>query len=438
MSVLLKRRRVWVIVVICLVMPWAIWAQAAAKRTLVRAGHVLDVKTGKLTDAQTIVVVGGTIQSIEPSASATAQAGDTVVDLGGMTVMPGMMDVHTHLTMNTNFDPYYELTQTDAKEAINGVANARLTLLAGFTSVRNVGAGGYTDVDLRDAINAGQVPGPHMLVSGPPLGITGGHCDENLLPLQYHVVGDGVADGIAEVQHKVRQNIKYGADLIKICATGGVLSKGDDPQASQYTLEEMQAIVADAHRLGRKVAAHAHGAQGILWASKAGVDSIEHGSYINDAAIAEMKKNGTYLVPTLYLEDWMLEKGNLPAFYHQKMVDVSAVAKSNIKRAMQAGVKIALGTDAAVYPHGLNAHELDVYVNQLGMAPLTALQTTTINAADLMGLSAKTGTLEPGKWADIIGVEKNPLDDVKVLQDVKFVMKAGVVYKGQGSVLEDK
>jgi imidazolonepropionase-like amidohydrolase len=195
----------------------------------------------------------------------------------------------------------------------------------------------------------------------------------------------------------------------------------------------MQAIVADAHRLGRKVAAHAHGAQGILWATEAGVDSIEHGSYIDDASIAEMKKRGTYLVPTLYLEDWMLENGHLPAFYHQKMVDVSAVAKKNIKHAMEAGVKIALGTDAAVYPHGLNAHELDVYVNQLGMSPLAALQTATVNAADLMGWTAKTGTLEPGKWADIIGVEKNPLDDVRILQDVKFVMKAGVVYKGAGS-----
>jgi imidazolonepropionase-like amidohydrolase len=399
---------------------------------------VLDVKTGKLSDGQTIVVAGDTIQSIGPSGSVTAQSGDTVIDLGGMTVMPGMIDVHTHLTMNTNFDPFYELTQTNAKEAINGVVNARTTLLAGFTSVRNVGADGYADVDLRDAVNSGQAPGPHILVSGPPLGITGGHCDNNLLPIEYHQVGDGVADGIAEVQHKVRQNIKYGADLIKICATGGVLSKGDDPQASQYTLEEMQAIVADAHRLGRKVAAHAHGAQGILWAAKAGVDSIEHGSYIDDAGIAEMKKDGTYLVPTLYLEDWMLEKGKLPAFYHQKMVDVSAVAKSNIKRAMQAGVKIALGTDAAVYPHGLNAHELDVYVNQLGMAPLAALQSTTINAADLMGLTAKTGTLEPGKWADIIAVDRNPLDDVRVLQDVKFVMKSGVVYKGQGSVLDGK
>jgi imidazolonepropionase-like amidohydrolase len=406
--------------------------QPAAKRTLVRAGHLLDVKTGKLLDSQTIVVAGQNIDSIAPTAQVQAQPGDTVVDLSGLTVLPGLIDVHTHLTMNTDFDPYRELITTDAKDAINGVVNARATLMAGFTTVRNVGASGFVDVDLRDAINAGQVAGPHMQVSGPLLGITGGHCDENLLPIHYHVVGDGVADGIAQVQHQVRQNIKYGADLIKICATGGVLSKGDDPQASQYTLEEMQAIVADAHRLGRKVAAHAHGAQGILWASEAGVDSIEHGSYIDDAAIAEMKKHGTYLVPTLYLEDWMVEKGNLPAFYHQKMVDVSAVAKSNIKHAMQAGVKIALGTDAAVYPHGLNAHELDVYVNQLGMAPLAALQTATVNAADLMGWSAKTGTLEPGKWADIIAVDKNPLDDVRVLQDVKFVMKAGVVYKSEG------
>lgn len=401
----------------------------AAKRTLVRAGHLLNVQTGKVEDAQTIVVVGDTIQSIGPSGSLSAQAGDEVIDLGGMTVMPGLIDVHTHLTMNPDFDPYRELASTDAKDAINGVVNAKATLMAGFTTVRNVGANGFVDVDLRDAINAGQVPGPHMQVSGPLLGITGGHCDENLLPIKYHLVGDGVADGIAAVQQKVRQNIKYGADLIKICATGGVLSKGDDPQASQYTLEEMQAIVADAHRLGRKVAAHAHGAQGILWATKAGVDSIEHGSYINDEAIAEMKKNGTYLVPTLYLEDWQIEKGNLPPFYHQKMVDVSAVAKANIKHAIQAGVKIALGTDAAVYPHGLNAHELDVYVNQMGMTPLAALQTATVNAADLMGWSRKIGTLEAGKWADIIAVERNPLEDVRVLQDVKFVMKGGVIYK---------
>ncbi len=404
-------------------------ANTATQRTLVRAGHLLDVKTGKVLDDQTIVVMGDTIQSIGPTSSVAAQPSDKVVDLSGLTVLPGLIDVHTHLTMNPDFDPFLEVTSTSAKQAIDGVVNAHTTLMAGFTTVRNVGADGFVDVDLRDAINSGQVPGPHMQVSGPLIGITGGHCDENLLPIQYHVVGDGVADGIPAVQHMVRQNIKYGADLIKMCATGGVLSKGDNPQAAQFTLEEMQALVADAHRLGRRVAAHAHGEQGILWATEAGVDSIEHGSYINDEGVAAMKQHGTYLVPTLYLEDWLIASGHLPAFYQQKMMDVTAVAKANIKRAVQAGVKVAMGTDAAVYPHGLNAHELDVYVNQIGMTPLSALQTATINAADLMGWTAKTGTLEPGKWADIIAVQKNPLDDIRTLQDVKFVMKAGVVYK---------
>jgi imidazolonepropionase-like amidohydrolase len=404
----------------------------ATHRTLVRAAHLVDVKTGKTLDNQTIVVVGDSIQSVGSTASVTAQADDVVIDLGGKTVLPGLIDVHTHITMDSNFDPYHELTWTDAKSAIIGVVNAKTTLLAGFTSIRNVGADGYTDVDLRDAINAGWVDGPHMQVSGPAMGITGGHCDDNLLPFRYHVTEEGVADGISAVQQKVRQNIKYGVDLIKICATGGVLSKGDDPQAAQYTLEEMKAIVADAHRLGRKVAAHAHGAQGILWAATAGVDSIEHGSYIDSASIAMMKKNGTYLVPTLYLEDWMTENGHLPPFYHQKMLDVSKVAKANIKHAMQSGVKIALGTDAAVYPHGLNAHELDVYVNQLGMTPVAALQSATVNAADLMGWSAKTGSIEAGKWADLIAVDGDPIKDVKILQNVKFVMKAGVVYKNEG------
>jgi imidazolonepropionase-like amidohydrolase len=406
---------------------------APATRTLVRAGHLLDVKTGRMLDAQTIVVSGDRITAIAATSATPAQPGDKVIDLGGLTVLPGLIDVHTHLTMNPIFDPYYELTQTDAKDAISGVVNARATLMAGITTVRNVGASGFVDVDLRDAINAGQVPGPHMEVSGPLIGITGGHCDENLLPIRYHTVGDGVADGIPAVQHKVRENIKYGADLIKICATGGVLSKGDDPQAAQFTLEEMQAIVADAHRLGRKVAAHAHGAQGILWASEAGVDSIEHGSYIDDQSIAVMKKNGTYLVPTLYLEDWMLQYGKLPPFYQQKMRDVSAVAKKNIRHAYESGVKIAMGTDAAVYPHGLNAHEIEVYVRDLGMPPLEAIQTATVNAADLMGWTDRVGSLDAGKWADVIAVDGDPLKDVRLLQDVKFVMKAGVVYKGQGA-----
>jgi imidazolonepropionase-like amidohydrolase len=343
--------------------------------------------------------------------------------------LPGLIDVHTHLTMDTNFDPYHELSTSIAKSALIGAHNAKVTLQAGFTSVRNVGAEGFADVDLRDAINSDLVEGPHMQVSGPALGITGGHCDDNLLPIAYHAVGGGVADGVEAVQHKVRENIKYGADVIKICATGGVLSKGDDPQASQYTLEELKAIVADAHRLGRRVAAHAHGAQGILWATQAGVDSIEHGSYMNDEDIAALKAHGTYFVPTAYLIDWLRANGHLPPFYYQKMLDVSAVAKANAKKAIAAHIKIALGTDAAVYPHGLNAHELEVYVAQFGMSPLAALQTGTLNAADLMGWSDKVGTLEAGKWADIIAVKGDPLRDIKLLQHVSFVMKSGVVYK---------
>jgi imidazolonepropionase-like amidohydrolase len=400
-------------------------------RTLVRTGHLLNVKTGAEPAAQTIIVTGDRITAVAPTASTPKQAGDTEIDLTRYTVMPGLIDVHTHLTMTTNFDPYFELSMTPAKEAIIGVENAKVTLEAGFTTVRNVGANDFTDVALRDEINAGHIPGPHMQVSGPALGITGGHMDENLLPYEYHVHGQGVADGIPAVQHQVRENIKYGADLIKIGATGGVLSKGDDPQASQYTLEEMQAIVADAHRLGRKVAAHAHGGQGILWASEAGVDSIEHGSYLNDEGIAMMKKHGTYLVPTAYLIDWMQQYGNLPPLYQQKMKDVSAVEKQNAIKAIKAGVKVALGTDAAVYPHGLNAHEIDVYVNQFGMSSLQGIQTGTINAADLMGWTDRAGTIEPGKWADIIAIDGDPLKDVKILQHVPFVMKSGMVYKDE-------
>ena len=403
-----------------------------APRTLLRTGHLLDVKTGAEPADQTIIVTGDRITATAPTASTPKQPGDTEIDLTHYTVMPGLIDVHTHLTgASANFDPYFELSMTPAKEAIIGVENAKVTLEAGFTTVRNVGANDFTDVALRDEINAGHIPGPHMQVSGPPLGITGGHMDDNLLPYEYHVHGEGVADGISAVQHQVRENIKYGADLIKIGATGGVLSKGDDPQASQYTLEEMQAIVADAHRLGRKVAAHAHGAQGILFATEAGVDSIEHGSYINDEDIALMKKKGTYLVPTAYLIDWARQYANLPPLYAQKMKDVSVVEKANIHHAIESGVKIALGTDAAVYPHGLNAHEVDVYVNQFGMSPLQGIQTGTINAADLMGWTDRVGTLEPGKWADIIAIDGDPLKDVKILQHVNFVMKSGIVYKDE-------
>jgi imidazolonepropionase-like amidohydrolase len=403
-----------------------------SRRVAVHAGHLLDVKNGKLLADQTLVIEDGRIMSAGAAVDAKVPPDAVRIDLPEATILPGLIDAHTHLTMDPKFG-YEELGISVPREALIGAKNARVTLLAGFTTVRNVGASGYSDVALRDAINAGDIPGPRLLVSGPALGITGGHCDNNLLPYEYHVVGDGVADGIAGVQHKVRENIKYGADLIKICATGGVLSKGDDPQASQYTLEEMKAIVADAHRLGRKVAAHAHGAQGILWASEAGVDSIEHGSYIDDAAITEMKKNGTYLVPTLYLADWFLEnaeKNHVPDFYLAKGKLVMAAARKNIAHAFASGVKVAFGTDAAVYPHGLNAHEFAVMV-KLGLTPLQAIQAATVNAADLLGWSGKVGSLESGAWADIVAVDGDPVKDVTTLEHVKFVMKGGEVIKNE-------
>jgi imidazolonepropionase-like amidohydrolase len=403
----------------------------AAKRTVVHPGRVLNVRTGELRANQAIVIEGDKIVRIAAASEVNAAAGDTVIDLPDATLLPGLIDMHTHLTFDLASLGYQGLSISTAREALHGARNAKRTLEAGFTTVRNVGAKDYADIALRDAINDGDVIGPRMVTSGPALGITGGHCDENLLPPAFHLQGDGVADGVEAVQHKVREVIKYGADVIKICATGGVLSKGDDPNASQFTLEEMKAIVADAHRLGRKVAAHAHGAEGVRWASEAGVDSIEHGHLMDDAAVATLKKNGTYLVPTLFLGEYMeknMEHSDMPEYSKQKMRDVAAAMQKNVKKAFDAGVKIAFGTDAAVYPHGLNAGEFHVYV-KLGMTPLAAIQTATINAADLLGPKFQVGTLEPGKFADMIAVDGDPTKDVTILEHVKFVMKGGTVYK---------
>jgi imidazolonepropionase-like amidohydrolase len=402
------------------------------RHVAVHAGHVLDVKSGKTLSNQILIVENGKIISSAAASDAKVPSDAVRIELPNATVLPGLIDAHTHLTMDPQFG-YETLAISVPREALIGAKNARATLLAGFTTVRNVGASGFSDVALRDAINAGDVPGPRMLVSGPALGITGGHCDNNMLPFEYHAVGDGVADGIAAVQHKVRENIKYGADVIKVCATGGVLSLGDNPQHSQYTLEEMKAIVADAHRLGRKVAAHAHGAEGIRWAAEAGVDSVEHGSYIDDPAIAAMKAHGTYLVPTLYLGDWMIDNAGLtrlPAPLLAKAQEVLPAARKNIAHAFASGVKVALGTDAAVYPHGMNGHEFGVMV-KLGLTPLQSIQAGTLNAADLLGWSGKVGTLEPGAWADIVAVDGDPLKDVTSLERVKFVMKGGEVVKNE-------
>jgi len=416
----------------------AITASAQAptpKRTVIRAGRVLNVRTGELRSNQTIVIEGDKISQIAPSGEVKAAAGDTTIDLPDATLLPGLIDMHTHLTFELSSLSYEGLKISTAREALHGARNARRTLEAGFTTVRNLGAKDYADIALRDAINDGDVIGPRIVASGPALGITGGHCDENLLPPAFHFQGEGVADGIEGVQHKVREVIKYGADVIKICATGGVLSKGDDPNASQYTLEEMKAIVADAHRLGRKVAAHAHGAEGVRWASEAGVDSIEHGHLMDDAAIATLKKNGTYLVPTLFLGEYMeknMDRSDVPEYSKQKMRDVIAAMRKNTGKAFAAGVKVAFGTDAAVYPHGLNAGEFHVYVS-LGMTPLAAIQTATINASDLLGPKYLVGSLETGRWADVIAVDGDPTKDVSILEHVRFVMKGGAVYKNEYS-----
>jgi len=398
--------------------------------TIIRAGRLLDVKTGKITTDQAIVIEDGTIVRVGGQIKA-AGPGETYIDLSNATVLPGLIDAHTHITGDPWHHGYSGLSISTAREALYGARYAKTTLEAGFTTIRNVGAGGFADIDLRDAINAGDVEGPRIYASGPALSITGGHCDNNLLPYEWHKESDGVADGIAAVQRKVRENIKYGADLIKVCATGGVLSRGDDARASQYTLEEMKAIVAEAHRLGRKVAAHAHGGQGIIWASEAGVDSIEHGSFIDDEGIAALKKNGTYLVPTLYLGYWLEqnEATAIPEFARAKAHAVLPEARKNLAHAFASGVKVAFGTDAAVYPHGLNAREFNVYV-QMGMTPLQALQTSEVNAAELIGIGDHVG-IEAGKWADIIAVDGDPTKDVRTLENVKFVMKGGVVYKNQ-------
>ena len=408
---------------------------AAPAAVAIRAGKILDVRTGNYLTDQIIWIEGDRIKAIGKAADIQKQLPDgaKIIDLSSSTVLPGLIDCHTHLTMGPNTLGPGRLHVSYPRMALMGARNARVTLEAGFTTVRNVGAGGYSDIALRDAIRAGDVPGPRMLVSGPALSITGGHGDENFLAPQYSSTSDGVADGVAAVTEKVRQNIKYGADVIKFMATGGVLSEGDNPELAQFSLEEMKAIVETAHGLGRKVAAHAHGALGIKNAVLAGVDSIEHGSYINEEDIQLMKERGTYLCPTVYLEEWLMENYQSLGFtasMTEKMKLVLPIARQHESHAFQSGVKVAFGTDAAVYPHGLNAHEFAMMV-KMGLPPLKAIQAATVNAADLLGWSDRVGTLEPGKFADIVAVQGDPLGDVSVLENVGFVMKGGEVIKKQ-------
>lgn len=415
-----------------LLLPAAFLAQSPPKEiVLIKAGRLIDVRAGRVSTDQAILIEGDRIKQVGPAQSVQTPAGARVIDLSNATVLPGLIDCHTHLTFEPSHSGYLALGISTPREALYGAKNARVTLEAGFTTVRNVGAKGYADIALRDAINAGDIPGPRIDASGPAIGVTGGHCDESLLAPEFHHKADGVADGVPALMAKTREIAKYGADCIKICASGGVLSKGDSPEATQFNDDEIRAIVAEAHRLGRKVAAHAHGAAGIKQAVMAGVDSIEHASFIDEDAMRLMKEKGTYLVPTIYLGDWFManyQRIGVPEFMVEKARVVMPAARQNIARAFKAGVKIAFGTDAAVYPHGLNAREFAVMV-KLGLTPMQSIQAATVNAADLLGWSDRVGSIEPGRFADIIAVNGDPTADVSLLERVAFVMKGGQVVK---------
>lgn len=420
-------RRAWICFFLIV---FSLSAQTSAY--VLKAARLFDGRSARLVEPGLVIVVGNRIEALGGAASANA----TVIDLGDATLLPGFIDAHTHLT--SDFDPDYNgarlkgFSRTVAESAIRASVNARKTLLAGFTTVRDLGSQDFLDVGLRNAINTGVTSGPRMLVAVHALGATGGHCDDSAglrFGLLHHETGpeDGVINSPDQARYAVRFNIKYGADVIKTCATGGVLSPTDDVDVPQLTQAELDATVGEAHELRRKTAAHAHGAEGAKRAIRAGIDSIEHGTFLDDEAMRMMREHGTYLVPTLATRSGLAES-KFPPRVKQK-ADLAVKAQDGmVRRALQMGVKIALGTDAAVYPHGNNALEF-VLMAADGMTPAQSLRAGTSSAADLLGLADKVGTLEPGKLADIIAVPGNPLQDIRTTQSVLFVMKEGVVYR---------
>lgn len=402
---------------------------AAAGPLVLRAARLLDVESGRIVPDATVVIEGDRIVAVGPD---RLPEGAEVIDLGNRTLMPGLMDLHTHLAYELGPGWVHRtVTDTLADHALRGAANAEKTLHAGFTTVRDLGSPGFADVSLAHAIEAGMIEGPRVIPAGHAVTITGGHCDTTgYAPgIAERDWRSGVADGPAEVLKAARHQIKHGAQWIKICATAGVLSFEGPVGAQQLAADEMRMIVEEAARHGVKVAAHAHGAEGILAAVEAGVASIEHGSELTDEILAAMKEHGTYLVPTTYLAD-AIDLEVLPAPIRAKAESILPRAKDSVSRAIEAGVPIAYGTDAGVYPHGLNARELATLVRR-GMTPLEALRTATVHAAALLGVDDR-GTIAPGRLADLIAVPGNPLEDVSATERVSFVMKGGRVVRNDG------
>jgi imidazolonepropionase-like amidohydrolase len=399
----------------------------------IRAGRLVDVATGKVLTDQILIVRGDRIESVGAAGAISIPTGAKVIDLSANTVLPGLIDTHTHVTSDPALPPYHGYGLSHPRVALKGVANAKATLLAGVTTIRDVGAIGYTDIALRDAINDGDISGPRILASGPSLGITGGHCDDNMLAPEFAHGSEGVADGVEGVRRVVRRNVKYGADVIKYCGTGGVFSKGTKVGAQQYTAEEVAALIDEAHMHGRKVAVHAHGADGIKVAIRAGVDTVEHASLIDDEGLQLAKKAGTFLSMDIYNTEYTQtegpKRGELEEFL-RKDREVAEIQRENFRKAAKLGIKLTLGTDTGVHRHGDSPKQLAIMV-RFGMTPMQAIQAATLVGADALGLKSQIGALAPGHFADIIAVNGDPIADIRLLERVQFVMKAGQVYKSE-------